>query len=85
MSPSQRSHALALLRVSCDACRGVVTQSGLLEETSGSASHAAEPKEVINLKHADEALKEQIKAAARTIQELRAANSQLHAFIVEDQ
>ena len=69
------------------ACRGIVTQSGLLENTSegASASLAADSHEFLDLKHANEALKEQIKAAAGTIQELRAANSQLHAFIVEDQ
>lgn len=45
---------------------------------------AADPREVIELDTENKELKEQVKAAASTIQELRAANAQLHAFIVED-
>lgn len=65
-------------------------QSGLLESPAESLSVTAEAtptdsREVSKLKSDNEELNAQIKAAAGTIQELRTANSRLHAFIVEDQ
>lgn len=63
-------------------------RSGLLaganEVDIASSEVASNQAEVSKLKQKNQELSEQLAASAQTIQDLRAVNSKLHAFVVEN-
>ena len=66
--------------------RGIVSECGLMiaPEQSGVVDEACGHAAAIEkLRQNKEQLTEQMEAATRTIQNLRAVNSKLHAFVVE--